>query len=412
MSTTARPRDRFNYIMAELPTKGELVSSDFAAHLTSVFDSPQYDELARVVRFLEDAEIALGDLAQRGGSERRTRGQLGAVEQKLEELPQRLEERVVPRFEQTERAIDETAERQRDKEYSDALSPDHLDRRHPVGSSELRVARLEAAARQRTAAVQQRTLNPIGGALMAQPPRAGLPPARASALNPKLRLSSGPSPTRVAAPPPALLQLTAPSSSALVTSDGGASWRPAGPLTVAPTAAPAVAAPPPSAAEPSPRQPAAVNPTAAVVRLQDIPGGFPQLLRIWETSIAPFERCGPAWRSEKAPPDGVGEKEAQRVKDLITRWYLPALYAMMKLVEEGATRQDAAAKLQRDKGAQDISKFIKALPKPDAEAKARYRTMLFEVAMGSLNCESTKVSIDLAGLAVVGGAQSGDDRQG
>ena len=126
-----------------------------------------------------------------------------------------------------------------------------------------------------------------------------------------------------------------------------------------------------------------------------MPGGFPQLLRVWETSIAPFERLGTAWRSEKAPPDGVGTKEAQRVKDLITRWYLPALYAMMKLVEEGATRQDAAAKLQRDKGAQDISKSIKALPKPDEEAKARYRTMLFEVSARSPDRESSRVSFDL-----------------
>ena len=37
-------------------------------------------------------------------------------------------------------------ERQRDKEYSDALSPDHLDKRHPVGSAELREAGLSVVA--------------------------------------------------------------------------------------------------------------------------------------------------------------------------------------------------------------------------------------------------------------------------
>lgn len=381
--------------MPELPTKGELVASEFTVHMTScgphvkeptsAFDSPQYDALARVVRFFEDAEIALGDLAHRGGSERRTRGQLGTMEQQLIDLPQRLEERVVPRFEHTERAIDETTERQRDKEYSDGLSPEHLDKRYPIGSVELRTARLEAAARKCDDAKRQRTLNPHGGTLMAQPPRAGLPPNRASALNPLLRFSS--SPTRIVTLPPAVPRLNEPCSSALVTTNGGASWRPA----VASIGAPApsgdssgafiAAAPsPPSAGKSPQRQPSAANRTAAVMRLQDMPGGFPQLLRVWETSIAPHEREGTAWRSEKAPPVGVGLKEAQRVKDLINRSYLPALYAMMARVENGATRQEAAAELQRDKGAKDISKFIKELSPPDADAKARYRAMLFEVA--------------------------------
>ena len=158
----------------------------------SVYDSPLYDALARVVRSFEDEEIGQGDLPHRPSSERRTRAQLGAMEQQLSDLPQKLEERVVPHFEQTERAIDETAEWQLDKAYSDSLPPDHLDRRHPVGSMDLRAARIQAAERKRNADARQLTLNPNCGMLIAQPPRAGLTPARSSALsalNPQLRLS-------------------------------------------------------------------------------------------------------------------------------------------------------------------------------------------------------------------------------
>ena len=81
---------------------------------------------------------------------------------------------------QAEQKLDETAERQLDKEYRDALSPDHLDKRHPVGSAQLRAARHEAAVRQRNAAKQQRTLEPNGGTVIAQAPRAGLPSSLAS----------------------------------------------------------------------------------------------------------------------------------------------------------------------------------------------------------------------------------------
>lgn len=73
VSTCARPRDRFGYILKDMPTKGEIVADAFYSHMEAVDDTEEYEILMRVVRAFEDKEFALGDLAHRAGPERRVR---------------------------------------------------------------------------------------------------------------------------------------------------------------------------------------------------------------------------------------------------------------------------------------------------------------------------------------------------
>ena len=125
-STAARPRDRFNYILAEALTKGQIISESFSVHLTAVFASSQYAGLAAVVRRFEDAEIALGDLAHRPASERRTRLQIGTLEQQVAAIPQQVADRVVPRFEQTESALTEIEDLEADRRCQNNVATENI----------------------------------------------------------------------------------------------------------------------------------------------------------------------------------------------------------------------------------------------------------------------------------------------
>jgi hypothetical protein len=79
VSTCARPRDRFGYIMTDLRTKGDIVAHELQSHMNEIYDTDEYEEMSKHCREYEDREIAGGDLAQRGGSERRTRADIAAL---------------------------------------------------------------------------------------------------------------------------------------------------------------------------------------------------------------------------------------------------------------------------------------------------------------------------------------------
>ena len=85
VSTAARPRDRFGGILASCATKADIVSSDISSHMDAIYDTDEYEEMVKIVREFEEQEISRGDVAQRGGSERRTREDIAELGRKLED---------------------------------------------------------------------------------------------------------------------------------------------------------------------------------------------------------------------------------------------------------------------------------------------------------------------------------------
>ena len=83
VSTCGRPRDRFGYIMKDLPTKGEIIADVFYSHLNAVDESDEYKQLKTVTRTFEDIELGLGDLAHRAGPERRVRSDIASLGEDL-----------------------------------------------------------------------------------------------------------------------------------------------------------------------------------------------------------------------------------------------------------------------------------------------------------------------------------------
>ena len=90
VSTAARPRDRFGGILASCDTKADIVSSDISSHMNAIYDTEEYEEMAKVVREYEQYEISRGDLVQRGGSERRTREDIAELGRKMEDREVRI----------------------------------------------------------------------------------------------------------------------------------------------------------------------------------------------------------------------------------------------------------------------------------------------------------------------------------
>ena len=70
VSTTARPRDRFGYIAAERPAKRALCAAVFTRHLDPLLETTEYRDLKAMVVKLEEEEIGLGALANRGAEGR------------------------------------------------------------------------------------------------------------------------------------------------------------------------------------------------------------------------------------------------------------------------------------------------------------------------------------------------------
>lgn len=84
VSTCSRPRDRFGYILKDLPTKGEIIADDFYSHMDAVDDTEEYSQLLSIVRAIEDDEIALGDLAHVPVSERHIRKDIATLKMAVE----------------------------------------------------------------------------------------------------------------------------------------------------------------------------------------------------------------------------------------------------------------------------------------------------------------------------------------
>eukprot|EP00966_Prymnesium_polylepis_P319821 7376249-Prymnesium_polylepis.1 len=184
VSTAARPLDRFNNIIAvapdggEMPTKGELVSDAFWAHMTAVSESQQYLQILTIVRGFEQVVLAMGDLAHVGASERRTRQQIAQIP---EQTAERVAQKVLPRFEHVEHRVDEHAELRADDALLDKLSPSDPRRRLP--RDEVRALRKSAEERERESEARQGSLLSTGVVTATPlPPRAGLPQSRSSKL--------------------------------------------------------------------------------------------------------------------------------------------------------------------------------------------------------------------------------------
>ena len=111
--------------------KRDLVDESLRAHLKPLLDTQEYCMVAQLVASLEDKEIALGELAQRSGEERRTRMDVARI-------PGQVAQAIQPRF-------DEARERELDARFHGALHQGAR-RWYPLDSVALHAERLRVAA--------------------------------------------------------------------------------------------------------------------------------------------------------------------------------------------------------------------------------------------------------------------------
>ena len=110
--------------------------------------------------------------------------------------------------------------------------------------------------------------------------------------------------------------------------------------------------------------------------IKEITGGVPHVLRIWRTIIQPQERIDTSWRSAEK----LGAKEAHALEQSLSAYYQPILRAIMKRhLDDSMALDAAAADLETLRAGKDLSKFAPSLPKPDADAKRRYKAALLEL---------------------------------
>ena len=110
--------------------------------------------------------------------------------------------------------------------------------------------------------------------------------------------------------------------------------------------------------------------------IKEITGGVPHVLRIWRTIIQPQERIDTSWRSAEK----LGVKEAHALEQSLSAYYQPILRAVMKRhLDDSMALDAAAADLETLRAGKDLSKFAPSLPKPDADAKRRYKAALLEL---------------------------------
>ena len=111
--------------------------------------------------------------------------------------------------------------------------------------------------------------------------------------------------------------------------------------------------------------------------------GVPMMLSIWMNVIMPKEREGKEWRSTAV----LGKKEANFLCGLITRYYLPVLYAVLqKMDEEEIDIWKAADRVEemRMKYQAYTWEFISELSFAKLDAKA-YHTRLLNLQPVSQN---------------------------
>ena len=153
VSCAFRPRDRFGYIDTDMCTKQELLGDAIKKHvnIAAVFSSDAYARLKQRALDFEVAELRMGELANAGAVERRTREQLSGMEDRMTSLPASLAAAVAP-------MVDEQDERRRDGQYRSerGLSLE-------VGDPELRLRRLEAEETTRIARRGTRSMSSFWG---------------------------------------------------------------------------------------------------------------------------------------------------------------------------------------------------------------------------------------------------------
>jgi len=169
--------------------------------------SPEYVRVQRAVFATEEEELAMGELAHVGASERRTRMHLqqheARVQASLRALPGRMVEAIVggggAGGVATCRQVDEAREQALDSAYHASLTDaDPLRRRcFSADHADVRTARLAHAERERAARRADRTLDDMPGVLA---PRAPVVPAVASTSAGRMHVHAGlewsPSPKR------------------------------------------------------------------------------------------------------------------------------------------------------------------------------------------------------------------------
>jgi len=436
VSCVARPRDRWGYIDAELSAKRHQVALPLRTHLDVLLGTEEFLKLEAVERSFEDEELRMGELAQRGGEERRTRAQLTGMERRIGDLPEQVAEKIQPHFDSQARALDDEHALGLDRDFFDTKG-EMFQEHNPIGSADLRAARLAAEERRRYGEQRQlrfqprgdgtvsammapsapptmcdqyqciangapsgRCLHLLGHARIAQPSRAGLTPSTPTSAKPPAALLPPPSTTPLALPAPAaplpLSSLTTPPAVPATTAVVPSSVAGVLPEAVAPSLAVAL---------PSAALPPAVPPTmplgspcgesTALASLQQqndslraqladrssddplelkqmLVGGVRQMLRSYLSHVAPRERDGTAWRGTKA----VGQKRMQALSDLITKKYEPVLLAVMhQHMDGGMGIWSAADHVEKMRSSGDW-KFIKTLPSIDADCAAKYKRQL------------------------------------
>ena len=356
VSSAARPRDVWGLIDAERPAKRRLVDVQLRSHLDCLLAMDEFHTLQETVLSVEQTEIDMGPNANLPAGERRTLGALAALE---ERMPGKVAAAVGPRFS----AIDEDT---LDQSYYHGLDSVAKQRFHTTswfGSQKVDWKAVREYRKRSEAS--HRSLMAAGEVEKRRRLLLGAPTSSATALT----TSSPPS-----------------SSTALTTSSPCAAST--APVITTPPAAPTPTAPS-SARTPAMSALERENDTlraqmatssacgAIVERAQMTVRGVPQLMDVYVDNVAPKEREGSGWRSEKM----VGKQEARRVGHLINDVYNPVAFAVMQRhLDEHMALNDAVAAVEALRNPADW-KFIKGLPdwkKDRKEDAARYLSKLLD----------------------------------
>ena len=450
VSCAARPRDRFGMIDIKQAIKRRVVDTVFTAHLDILLDTPLFQQLESDVRSYEKAEIDMGQLANVGAAERRTRAQLTGMERRMAELPGQVEQVLRPRLDGQDARLDDEHEIGLDRDFFASLPPDvqesfrDPDGTDPVGTQKLRDVRLR---RVRFRAAQAGSMirhmqcdrciaeGAPGGVCTHLPQLVPSPRTRcfAAAAAHATTASFGPlaaatfgvegstdpsfEPCPVALAAAAVmhaptaehaaaasnlavaLAATAPGQTAGPLAAAAASTAAARSLVVAKSlSATAVDAETHVENEALSRENDILKAKVArsgleqdPLQLKQLVGGVRQMLRVFLTLVAPKERQGTDWRSKVH-----GEKRAEALKQLLTKSYYPVLYVVMQRhIDDGMEIGAACAAVDHLRGRVDW-KFISNLPKLEDEAKGRYKEKLLDADFAEMALAAAAAAAEMA----------------
>ena len=213
VSTASPPRTRLGLIDSDRLTKLRLVAPVFTDHLKPLLTTSEYDDLQSTVSRFVNAELEMGELAQKGETERRTT-------QGIRATPAQVASSMAPKFDSLSLDLTDESHLHLDGGYFSTLdSPEQqslvvslLPGVNPVGTKQLREHRFAAEDR------SNMLRNNVGGMLKYDfisivpkppPPNAGLAPRKPSDIFRPL-LPQLPSPTRALLPRPSSSTLSLP----------------------------------------------------------------------------------------------------------------------------------------------------------------------------------------------------------